>query len=353
MLKRFKEALYWRYSESLEPTIDLYGSVPKFVQYHRQLRTRISNNPVVYIYANRRNIGDYLSFRGAKEIVGLNGGELYCANAWSRHMPSYLSLCRERNIVAIVGGGGLLQPAFEHFWGQLLNSNIKFILIGIGINTMPGRAALPQHLVSKIARSAMWCGVRDKFTQSELGAYRVNPVRLGICPSVNFIHSMGSFSAKRSNTLLHIVHGPDLRMAGADVGKIRDNLIKFCSASGLVYRQSDNMGTNYRSAVRQISSAAIVVSSRLHGCIIALATNTPFIPLICDEKMRFFLDTHTNFSGSDPVDFHQQRLVEEACAAKMTYDTPVATHGIAEKVRYNYRLGKEIENIIVELHDDR
>ena len=38
--------------------------------------------------------------------------------------------------------------------------------------------------------------------------------------------------------------------------------------------------------------AAVVVSSRLHGCVFSYALARPVIAIVCDRKMRGFIDTH-------------------------------------------------------------
>ena len=79
LLERIKNGLGWRYQQFVEPTIDLYGDIPSFVKYQYQLKTKVLKHKAVYIYANRRNIGDYISHLGVREITGIQGGELYCS----------------------------------------------------------------------------------------------------------------------------------------------------------------------------------------------------------------------------------------------------------------------------------
>lgn len=348
MLSRIKAGIEWRYRNKVEPLVDLYGNLNEYLRYKLQLKTKVLKFPIVYIFANRRNIGDYISFRGVKEIVGLEGGELYCSKSWQSYMPEYLSMCKARGIVAAIGGGGLFQPAFENFWRQLLASEVEYVLIGVGINKMEGRELLDSDLLSTVINNAKWAGVRDTYSVEELERISSANVHLGICPSVNFISKQFELSNQmKANTLLHVYHPSDIRMAGADLSKIVGNLRQFAHDSGMQYKESSNMGTDYTSAIRELSSASLVVSSRLHGCIMSFATRTKFIPLYCDIKTENFVKTHTDAQGYQPQLFHSPALVQEACQQALKSEYEPKGEQLANKITENCEFGKTIKSLIV------
>ncbi|MAZ04796.1 MAG: hypothetical protein CME81_00040 [Halomonas sp.] len=345
LLERIKNGLGWRYQQFVEPTIDLYGDIPSFVKYQYQLKTKVLKHKAVYIYANRRNIGDYISHLGVREITGIQGGELYCSKGGHKDLLAYLERCREKGVVALIGGGGLFQPAFELFWNSLLASKVEFALIGVGVNQMAGRPLLPRELLSKVVQRAESIHVRDNFTLEYLQTLNEAEITLGVCPSVNFINrSTHGQKGDSTNTLLHVVHPSDLRMSGVSVERLRENLRQFCKEEGFCYRESDNMGTNVTKAIKDIRSAALVVSSRLHGCIMSYASNTPFVPLYCDKKTEYFVDSHTDKKGYEAVQFQDMKFTRGVLKKELTEISSYSNvQGVLQrKIKENYDFGESL-----------
>lgn len=45
---------------------------------------------VVYIYVNKRNVGDYIFYFGLKEIVGKDGFDFFCFFVWLKEFKVYI-----------------------------------------------------------------------------------------------------------------------------------------------------------------------------------------------------------------------------------------------------------------------
>jgi polysaccharide pyruvyl transferase WcaK-like protein len=52
-------------------------------------------------------------------------------------------------------------------------------------------------------------------------------------------------------------------------------------------------------AIRLINNAEVVVSSRLHGCIMSHSLGVPYVPLNCDKKIPSFIESHTTIKCID------------------------------------------------------
>ncbi|MDP5134050.1 MAG: polysaccharide pyruvyl transferase family protein [Paraglaciecola sp.] len=306
--------LKWRYELYVAEYVDLYGSLGFFVKQFFARRKLIKKPKVAYIYANKGNVGDYISFLGIRQLIDVEGLELFCTPVWEKQLAEYIKRIKQRNpeCVLMIGGGGLLQPVFESFWQLVLTSKLPFVCMGIGINKMPGRGELSNELLKEIATKAQHIGVRDTYTHNYLTNLSNKPVYLGICPSVNYVNRYYWNNEPSSRSvLLHMYHPSDLRLAGADLQLITEVLKHVSKALNLEYQEHSNMSSDHEKMLATVSQARVVVSSRLHGCIMSFASGTPFLPLYCDEKIKAFNDTHTHVVGVEATVMH-----DEAAALK-------------------------------------
>ena len=323
MLTKIKSALKWRYDVHISEYVDLFGS-PMFY-----LKTKIRNiwllrNPkIIYIYANKRNVGDYISFKGIRQLIGLPGPECFCSPLWADNLAKILRKAKQRNpdCLLVIGGGGLLQPVFEDFWNEILASELAFVTFGIGINKMHGRSEISEPLLKQIVHSAKLMGVRDIYTKERLLTLENRPIYLGVCPSVNFVfNKFWTGQPNPKGAILHIIHPSDIRLSGANLEQIKENIKLIAKELHMDYLESDNMTNNFLGALQQVSQARLVISSRLHGCIMSYSAGIPFIPLYCDEKTKAFTETHTRLNGFIPKQFENQQdtrqIILEALAIK-------------------------------------
>jgi polysaccharide pyruvyl transferase WcaK-like protein len=255
-----------------------------------------------------------------------------------------------KNCLVVVGGGGLMQPVFIPFWEALIKSGLRYSLMGIGINFMKERASLDASLIKKIANSASWIGVRDEYTRESISSHmnNDNKVRLGVCPSVNFVANRYSeYSPEKQNKLLHLMHPSDLRFSGVDAKKISGNLKNIAASLNMQYEEHDNMSSNYKSSLNRIYQSRIVVTSRLHGCIISYAMGVPYIPLDCDKKIQAFLHTHDySKKATPPIAFEESNRALEL--VKQGLDSKGSNkREVLKKIELNREYAEDIRNLIL------
>jgi|GEM_PF-2472659 len=285
----------WRYRKYISSYFDLYGS-PQLMVYHKVINLRrFSKSRLIYIYADRSNVGDYISSFGIQKLMNEKGIELFCSPKGHAELKNTLMKAKRsgNKYFAIVGGGGLLQSVFDPFWELLLESEIPFAVFGIGINKMSGREMTKNFLMEKIARHSGFIVVRDDMTKSELARYCDGVINVGICPSANYLYpNYWQANAVNNKILLHAVHYDDIRIIGGECRKISENLKKTAAKLGLIYKEQNNINSNYKHVLNDFYQSRIVVSSRLHGCIISYCMGIPFIALQCDNKIDAFINTH-------------------------------------------------------------
>lgn len=350
MISFLWEPIRWRYNLYFAEKFDLYGSLSFYLKQKYTRKKYLKTAPVVYIYANKRNVGDYISHLGLKEIVGKDGPDLFCSPVWLKEFKAHIALLKTHNpnVLLVIGGGGLLQPVFEPFWHLVLQSGLRFAVHGIGINKMTGRGEMNSDLFSKIAKGANHLGVRDTYTFNFLKQYEPHNLILTACPSINYlVPRYWQPRVRKSNILLHLVHPSDVRLAGADLDTISKNLKTVAQKLGMEYQEHTNMDSSHARMLKRVSNARLIVSSRLHGCIMGFGMGIPFLPLLCDDKMKAFLTSHTQVDGPDvkkAEDVDSLRNNVEQLLAK----TSSNRDAIDIKVAENIQAGRHIMRLVKE-----
>lgn len=338
----------WRYDLYLAEYVDLYGSLSFYFKQKFNRFLRMRNPKIVYIYANKRNVGDYISFLGIKHLVKEEGVELFCSPMWSKQLTSALKIIKQINpdCLVVIGGGGLIQPVFQPFWDNIMASGLPYVCFGIGINKMPGRPEMEADYINKLIENSALCGVRDEYTQSTIKTLTGKDVYMGICPSVNYVNEhYWNDAINEKGELLHMYHPSDVRLAGADLDKIKASLKSVAKSLGLQYSEHTNMSADHAGMLSIVSKARLVVSSRLHGCIMSYAMGVPYLPLYCDEKIRSFNQSHTGVEGICPKSLHD---TEEALLSikKSLNTTPNSVTFLRVKMNKNKEFAQKINALI-------
>jgi hypothetical protein len=193
-----------------------------------------------------------------------------------------------------VGGGGLFQKCFEPAWETLLRTtSAPLVVFGVGVNELDGLRRPPRpELLRAIAHRAAALHVRDDATAALISADASVPVTVGVCPSVNYLARHAVATDRPGRDLLHVVHGSDFEAAGGSPAALRARLTTVAARMRLRYREIDHTTGLNAAVLAAYSHAAVVVSSRLHGCVFSYALARPVIAIVCDRKTRGFIDTH-------------------------------------------------------------
>ena len=87
-----------------------------------------------HVFANRSNIGDWLSARGSQSLLQLLEVEEHlCDEPFVDETLSRLSQAGPDDLI-IIGGGGLFMDYFEPFWRgfQTIAERVPFCIWGVG-----------------------------------------------------------------------------------------------------------------------------------------------------------------------------------------------------------------------------
>lgn len=247
-------------------------------------------NMVHHVFACRTNVGDWLSALGIQAMLcPLSLREYWCDSAFASITIERLSrLPRDSTIV--VGGGGLFHVCFREFWEglQTIADRSRLYIWGVGCCAHKDtETRLPTSVLQPVIESSRYCSVRDQLTWDYLRAHDLPPPVP--CPA---FCEVGAEPTDRGWGLLNVTH-PDLLDAPTQL-EIRTTCKDFAQSTERPVRQTQNRvrSGNAHSLCKLLKlygASDLVVSSRLHGCVIALAMEKKVIAVSADSKIDSFM----------------------------------------------------------------
>jgi len=271
-----------------------------FHEISRVLSNTFKQNDFAYIYAEPLNAGDYASYKGIRFLSGLPGAEYYGSKFFlnatiNKLHRSYDNHSRYKAL--FIGGGGLFHDAFDSLWERLIDVNIPLVVFGVGINSYQSlRKSTSKELMRRIYERSIYFRVRDNVTAEFVEKATGFRPSVGICPSVNYIYNLNSVfqrgPSRKATHLLHVYHEADMLNSSVSFTELREKIMHVSRMMNLRYDETNHINGLSRNLINRYNKAALVVSSRLHGCIFALAMSIPFVALSIDEKISYFVETH-------------------------------------------------------------
>jgi polysaccharide pyruvyl transferase WcaK-like protein len=246
---------------------------------------------IYHVFANRSNVGDWLSARGIQSLLApLTFHELLCDEPFVAQTLETLSQATARDLI-LIGGGGLFMDYFVPFWRGFLKvvQGVPFCLWGVGYCDMklePTRP--PLDLLEEVVQRSRLCVVRDELTRQHLSGCAL-PAAVA-CPTIVAVPTAAERAGHR---LLHVDHYDNV---GIEIYELMVRMgQEFAQRTGRSYRQTNNLIPAGNAAALQrtldfYASADLVLTSRLHGCIIALAAGRRVLVVSADHKVESFMD---------------------------------------------------------------
>lgn len=241
-----------------------------------------------HVFANRSNIGDWLAAKGIQRLLHpLPVTEHLCDADFVPDTLRRLGRLGPDDLV-VIGGGGLFMDYFAPFWQGIAerSGDLRYCLWGVGYCDLKAEPSHPpqQMLRQVVARSAL-CVVRDELTRGHLGAAGQPPPVP--CPSLAAIEP-----AAPGWGLLHV---DNYTTVGPGAFEVMDQAgRRFAAATARPYRRTNNRiepGSEHGLAhcLALYAQSDLVVSSALHGCIVAVAMGRPVLAVSGDRKIEAFM----------------------------------------------------------------
>ena len=234
-------------------------------------------------YSANRNIGNYLPVLAIHQMLG---EEL---DVWNIHKsPIDWDFVHKNYSQVIIGGAGLLHSVFEKFWIDIENNcKLPIIIWGIGV-CLPDNDSVkgvPKQVVQSVFARAKFANVRDELTRD---FYELDPnISITACPTLVHISNNFKVAAKTGNgkQILHSSH-VDLEPISST-----PQIKEIIEDAGFTYKFTENIENEklpLKKLLKMYQDCDYVVTTRLHGAIIAYAFKRPYIAISFDPKITAF-----------------------------------------------------------------
>lgn len=267
--------------ETVKDIFSISGGLTKVNDISKGER-KVSSSTLQFYSANR-NIGNYLPVLAIHQMLG---EEL---DLWNIHKsPVDWEFVHKNYKQVIIGGAGLLHSVFEKFWVDLdKNCKLPIIIWGIGV-CLPDNDSVkgvPKSAVQSVFARAIYTNVRDELTRD---FYQLpSDISITACPTL--VHVANNFKVEAKFTegknILHSSH-VDLEPTST-TPKIKEIIL----GNGFNYKFSENIETKkypLKKILKMYENCDYVVTTRLHGAIIAYAFKRAYIAISFDPKVAAF-----------------------------------------------------------------
>jgi len=246
-------------------------------------------SPMIHhVFANRSNIGDWLSARAIQTLIGQGPvSEHLCDEPL---IPVTLERLRhaEAQDLIVIGGGGLFMDYFEEFWRgfRAIAERVPFVIWGVGCCDMKRQnSRLPTALLEEIVGLSRLCVVRDELTRAALPGCRLPPPVA--CPTMSVIEP-----ATPGAGLLHVDAFDNVGEANYEAMEAFGK--EFADATGRSFHSINNLipagsEAGLNALLKRYEHADLILAGRLHGCIIGLAMGRKVLAVSGDHKVESFM----------------------------------------------------------------
>jgi polysaccharide pyruvyl transferase WcaK-like protein len=246
---------------------------------------------IYHIYANRSNIGDWLSAKGIQKLLApVEIKECLCDIPFLDETMEQLSTASPQDLV-VIGGGGLLMDYFIPFWEAFstISDRVPFCIWGIGCCDLKQEQSLPPvKMIEDIVKKSRLCVVRDELTRTYLSGCDLPPYVP--CPSINVIDPV----VTKGSDLLHVAN---YTTAGAEIYDQMCETAKMYSQKHDISNRETNNRINkdredeMKNILNVYQKSGLILSSALHGCIIGVAMGLQVIAVSGDRKIEGFMES--------------------------------------------------------------
>jgi Polysaccharide pyruvyl transferase len=240
-----------------------------------------------HVFANRSNVGDWLSARAIQKLLGRPVSEHLCDEPFVPETLAHLSLATPDDLI-VIGGGGLFMDYFADFWEgfRAIAERVPFAIWGVGCCDMKRQnSRLPAALLEDIVNRSRLCIVRDELTRAVLSGCALPPPVA--CPTMSLIEP-----APPGSGVLHVDAFDNVGEANYEAMETFGQ--EFATATGRSFHSINNLipagsEKSLAAALARYEHADLILTGRLHGCIIGLAMGRKVLAVSGDHKVESFM----------------------------------------------------------------
>jgi len=249
-----------------------------------KVKNRKPRSPIIQFYSSVDNIGNYLPILGIQKMLGQT------PDTWCMHSSVDFDFVNKHYKCAIIGGAGLLHKCFEPFWKKLLNEcKIPMIMWGLGI-CLPdkNKRGVDKTIVSTVVQRCSLINIRDELTAHY---YNLKNASITACPTIVYLQDFYEHK-KQTNDALYSFHSQLVSVTEHRAIKavLQETLLNLITTNNI---QTKSYGLE-QIIKNYYCLSNLVITTRLHGAIIAYGLGIPYIIIARDEKLRSFHKKYKN-----------------------------------------------------------
>lgn len=257
---------------------------------------RVVKSNVLNIYDRDDNIGNFLPVLGMRKMLGFE------PDTWNIHDKDIdFDFINENYQGVIIGGAGLLCPPFKDFWVKFSEQcHLPTVIWGVGSGLGAGIGEKIKQgnqdsetreyvkAVSKISQRCDLVNVRDRLT---VDFFELHNAHIAACPTIVYMQEFKQYVNPNADQVLYSSHHFDSQ---TEVKKIKEDVSSiyknFCFTENVQhpYLSLDEIIKDY------YVDSNLVVTTRLHGAIMAYGLGVPYVGITRGEKIRSFCNEYGN-----------------------------------------------------------
>lgn len=254
---------------------------------------RMPASCVLQFYSSVDNIGNYLPVLGIQQLLG------EITDTWCVHdrQPDFDFINRSYKGV-IVGGAGLLHGGFECFWRAISREcKLPIIVWGVG-GCYPDNkesSPVPANVAGAVFERCDLINLRDDVTADY---YHLPSAHLSPCPTIAYLQAYNRACTPRKSVTFSNHAGLVSHKETAEIARAIACTGRRCVMTN--NEQTVRLGLD--DIIRRFYCPAdVVVTTRLHGAIVAYGLGVPYIAVPRDEKLRAFHRLYGNGVAIHPT----------------------------------------------------
>jgi hypothetical protein len=247
--------------------------------------------PVIHhVFANRSNVGDWLSARAIQKLLGHPDVlEHLCDEPFVPETLRHLRQAGPADFI-IIGGGGLFMDYFAELWEgfRVIAKRVPFVIWGVGCcDRKRLNSRLPASLIERIVSLSRLCVVRDELTRAVLSGCTLPPPVA--CPTMSVVEP-----AAPGWGLLHVDALDNVGEANYEAMEAFGK--EFAAESGRSFQSINNLipagsEKGLGAVLARYESADLILTGRLHACIIGLTMGRKVLAVSGDHKVESFMQS--------------------------------------------------------------
>ena len=241
-----------------------------------------------HVFANKSNVGDWLSALGIQALLGCPVTEHLCDEPF---VPTTLAALKQAqpDDLIVIGGGGLFMDYFVPFWEGFreIAHRVPFCIWGAGYCHMKREDSRPPTaLIEEILSLSRLCVVRDELTREYLSASA--RAKVVACPTMNMIEPHGfGLGVLHVDAFDNVGEANYEAMEATGKAVAEETQRPFHSINNLIPAGDRKALAD---VIARYQQADLILAGRLHGCIIGLAMGRKVLAVSGDHKVESFME---------------------------------------------------------------